>query len=220
MQSLFKEVKYLLIKDWILEWRQKYALNGIVLYVASTVFIVHLSFLQIQPAVWITLFWIIMLFASVNAITKSFIQESGNRFLYYYTIVRPEAVILAKMLYNTGLMLLLGIISLFFYAIVAGNPIVNYPLFFISLVLWSVGFSISFTLISSIAAKTESNMAIMSILSFPVIIPILIMLIKLSQKSLIENNMVKYQSEIVILLALDAILISVAFLLFPFIWRD
>src|SRR5690606_37969409 len=41
---LLKEVIYLVQKDFILEWRQKYAFNGMLLYVGSTVFICYLSF--------------------------------------------------------------------------------------------------------------------------------------------------------------------------------
>ena len=75
--QLFNEVKHLIAKEINLEWKQKYAFNGLLLYVISTVFVCYLSFKQIiDVPTWNALFWIIMLFASVNAIAKSFIQES------------------------------------------------------------------------------------------------------------------------------------------------
>ena len=74
--NLFSQVKFLIHKEIVLEWRSKYAFNGILLYVISTVFVCFLAFKAIQPITWNALFWIIMLFASVNAITKSFVQES------------------------------------------------------------------------------------------------------------------------------------------------
>ena len=74
-------------KEIMLEWRSKYAFNGVLLYVVSTVFICYISFnlnpgfkaAKGYPIVWNVLFWIIMLFASVNAIAKSFMQESKSQ---------------------------------------------------------------------------------------------------------------------------------------------
>ena len=85
-------------KEVKLEWRSKYAFNGVLLYIVSTVFICYISFSlstgfkydKAYPIVWNVLFWIIMLFASVNAIAKSFMQESRGRLLYYYTIARSS----------------------------------------------------------------------------------------------------------------------------------
>src|SRR5688500_15798690 len=108
--AMFSEVIGLIRKEIILEWRFRYALNGILLYVISTVFVCYLSFKQVNPASWNALFWIILLFASINAVTKSFIQENRGRQLYYYTIASPRAIILAKIIYNMFLVLLLSVI--------------------------------------------------------------------------------------------------------------
>src|ERR1700744_2594347 len=98
--NLFDQTWSLLKKEILLEWRSKYAFNGVLLYVISTVFICYISF-QLTPGfeksggyniVWNILFWIIMLFASVNAVAKSFMQESRARLLYYYTIASPQAI--------------------------------------------------------------------------------------------------------------------------------
>ena len=89
----------LLRKEFLLEWREKYAIGGILLYVISTVFVVFLSFANapINPLVWTVLLWIIILFAAINAVVKSFIQESGSRQLYYYTLLDPYQVLFSKM---------------------------------------------------------------------------------------------------------------------------
>jgi len=105
--ALFNEIRFLLVKELKLEWRQKYAFSGVLLYLFSTVFIIYISFFDVKPEAWNTLFWIIILFTAVNAIAKSFLQESTGRLLYYYFIVSPQAVLLSKMIYNTTLMLYL-----------------------------------------------------------------------------------------------------------------
>ncbi|MGB4774798.1 MAG: heme exporter protein CcmB [Daejeonella sp.] len=218
--SLFNQVKFLIYKEIVLEWRSKYAFNGILLYVVSTVFVCYLSFRQINPITWNALFWIIMLFASVNAITKSFVQENSGRQLYYYTLVSPQAVILSKILYNSGLMLLLSLIALVFYSLVFSNPIGD-PLFYIlSVVLGSISFASVFTMISGIAAKANNSSALMAVLSFPVIIPLLIVLIKFSKNAMDGLDRSVSYNEIGVLLAINMMVITLSLLLFPYLWRD
>src|SRR5689334_5678390 len=111
-----KSVISLLKKDFLLELRQQHTLYGILLYIASTIFVLSLSVDELDAKAWNGLFWVIQLFVCVNAVAKSFLQESRGRMLYYYTIVSPAAFILAKLLYNVILMFIMSIISLLLYA--------------------------------------------------------------------------------------------------------
>ena len=51
----------LLRKEFLLEFRQRYAISGIVLYVFSMIFVVYISSIKVQPQVWNILFWLIPL---------------------------------------------------------------------------------------------------------------------------------------------------------------
>lgn len=204
----------------LLEWRSKYAFNSILLYVVSTVFVCYQAFRSVDGAVWNALFWIILLFASINAISKSFVQESKGRQLYYYTLVSPQAIILSKILYNVILMLVLSLVALFVYSVVFRNPLGDPLLYFFAVVLGSISFATVFTMISGISAKANNNGTLMAILSFPVIIPLLIVLIKLSKNAMDGLDRSVSYDEILVLVAINAIVISVSLLLFPFIWRD
>lgn len=217
---MLSEIWFLLRKDITLELRQKYAISGILLYVLSTVFVVYLVFVQLNPRVWNAMFWIIILFASVNAVTKSFMQESGYRALYYYSIANPIAVIISKIIYNTLLLGFMTLLTFSFLSLVTINPVKDMQLFLITMLLGSVGLAITLTFISSIAVKANNSATLMAILSFPVVIPILITLIKLSAVSLRLIQDTSYGQDILSLLAIDLILISVAFILFPFVWKD
>ena len=104
-------------------------------------------------------------------------------------------------------------------AIMVGNPIKNTPQYFLAILLGSIGFSITFTFISAIAAKANNSATMMAILSFPVVLPILVTLIKLS-KSAIRNTDTAWARDVLMLGAIDMILIALCFLLFPFLWRD
>ncbi|HUH18475.1 heme exporter protein CcmB [Albibacterium sp.] len=218
--SFLEQVRYLVYKEMLLEWRSKYAFNSILLYVVSTVFVCYQAFRSVDGAVWNALFWIILLFASINAISKSFVQESRGRQLYYYTLVSPNAVIFSKIIYNIALMLVLSLIALLTYSVIFRNPIGDPFLYLVSVVLGSISFATVFTMISGISAKANNNGTLMAILSFPVIIPLLIVLIKLSKNAMDGLDRSVSYDEIFVLLAINAIVISVSLLLFPYIWRD
>ncbi|MEQ9438213.1 MAG: heme exporter protein CcmB [Cyclobacteriaceae bacterium] len=220
---LWKEIMLLLRKEVVLEWRQRYALNGILLYVVSAVFVCYLSFnLQsgrLQVVTWNALFWIIMLFAAVNAVAKSFVQERAGRAIYYYTVASPQGIILSKIIYNTLLLLLLATICLLVYIVVMGNPIQNGGLFALNLLLGAAGFSVTLTMVSSIASKANNHSSLMAILGFPVIIPILLMVIKVSKNALDGLALSVSYDEMIILVAINAIVIALSYILFPYLWR-
>jgi heme exporter protein B len=218
--NLFAQIYHLVRKEFMLEWRQKFAISGILLYVLSTVFIVYISFQNIGPQVWNVLFWVIMLFASVNAVLKSFVQESGYRQLYYYQLLHPIAILLSKMIYNAALLLLLGVLTFVALSFVAGNPVQQAGNFALALFLGSLGFSITFTFVSAIAAKADNSSTLMAILSFPVVIPVLLLLVNLSAHAVGLLGGTEIGEKIMLLAAVDLILVALALVLFPFLWRD
>jgi heme exporter protein B len=219
-----QELRTLIGKEITLEWRQRYALNGMLLYIVSTVFVCYLSFKlksnQLTPIMWNTLFWIIILFTAVNAISKSFTQERAGRLLYYYTIASPQGIILSKIIYNSGLMLVLSLTGFGFYAFVMGNPVGDLWMYLVTIFLSSIGFASSLTMVAGIASKAENNGALMAILSFPVIIPMLLMVMKLAKNALDGLDRGSSSEEVMILLALDAIVVSLSLILFPYLWRS
>ncbi|MFP4092094.1 MAG: heme exporter protein CcmB [Cyclobacteriaceae bacterium] len=221
---LWKEVKLLIRKEIILEWRQRYALNGIILYVISAVFVCYLSFNlqrgQLGVVTWNALFWIILLFVAINAIAKSFMQERYGRQIYYYSITSPQGIILSKILYNVILMIILAFTCLLVYALVLGNPINDLGLFAANLLLGAAGFSTTLTMVSGIASKTSNSSTLMAILGFPVIIPMLLMVIRVSKNAIDGLALSVSYDELMILVAINVIVGTVSYILFPYLWRS
>lgn len=220
MRFLANEIKFLIAKEVKLEMRNKYALGGILLYVVSTVFVSYLCFKRIvTPATWNALFWIILLFASINAVAKSFIYETRGRLLYLYTLASPEAVIISKIIYNSFLLSFLSALCLIVYSVFIGNLIQDYLLFMVTLLLGSMGFSSLLTMVSAIASKTSNNFTLMAILSFPIMMPLLIVLIKLS-KNAIDGLELWDINSLLVLSFLNVIIVVLSYLLFRYLWKD
>lgn len=203
----------------LLEIRQQYSFYGILLYIASTVLVLQMAIAEPENNVWNGLFWVIQLFICINAVAKSFLQESRGRMLYFYTIVSPVSFVLSKLLFNSLLMLLMSLLSLLLFTLFLGNPLAN-ALPFIGLVLlggWSL--SLIFSFLAAIAAKAQQNAAIMAILGFPLIIPQLLLLMRLSNAAF--NPLLTIPVNTVLLLvALDVMIIILSVILFPFLWKD
>jgi heme exporter protein B len=217
-----KEIKELVRKDLLLELRQKYAINGILLYVVSTIFVVQLCYGRvIDENAWIALFWIILLFAAFNAVSKSFVQESAARRLYYYMLAPAVSVVLSKIVYNALLMLILGALSLLVFILFMGFPEFNLYLFLPAFLLGCIGISGALTMVSAIASRSGNNAALMAILGFPIVVPLLLLLVNASRMALKESILVadilKNLSSIFLI---DAVVVILAVILFPYLWRD
>lgn len=209
------------MKEVTLEWRNRYALNAMLLYVVSTVFVCYLSFRNVVAVpVWNALFWIIMLFASLNAVGRSFIQERKGRLLYYYSIASPQAFLLAKMAYNALLMLVITFLAYAIYSWWIGDLVQDHLMFALALVLGSTGLALILTLMSAIASKTDNNMSLMAILSFPVQLPFLITLIKLSKNAVDGLDPSVSYGLITVLVLIIVIVLTLSYILFPYLWRD
>jgi len=206
-------------KDLLLEIRQQYSFYGVLLYIGATIFVLYMAIESPESNVWNGLFWVIQIFISVNAVAKSFLQESRGRMLYFYSIAGPRDFVLAKLLFNSLLMLLMSLLSLALFSLFLGNPLVKAGAF-IGLVLlggWSL--SLVFTFLAAIAAKAQQNAAIMAVLGFPLIIPQLILLMRLSNATFNETIPIPVAT-ILLLIALDLMVILLAVILFPFLWKD
>lgn len=218
---MIAEIRSLVTKDVVLEWRQKFAFNGILLYLISTVFVCYLSFEGvIMPLTWNALFWIIMLFAATNATLKSFLQENERRQLYYYTLASPGAVIAAKIFYNACLMVLLSVIGLGVFVLFMGNVIQSTALFFLVMLPGVVALSSVLSMVSAIASRARNNFTLMAVLGFPLVLPLLLVVIKSSAATLQGTSFTAIWPDLLVIMLLLGITFVLALILFPFIWKE
>jgi heme exporter protein B len=172
-----------------------------------------------EAKVWNGLFWVIQLFICINAVAKSFMQESRGRMLYFYSISSPADFVLSKLLFNSVLMLLMSLLSLLLFTLFLGNPLQKALPFIGLALLGGWGLSLVFTFLSAIAAKAQQNAAILAVLGIPLIIPQIILLTSLS-KAAFAPLLIIPPATVLLLVALDALIILLAAILFPYLWKD
>lgn len=215
------QYKALIKKEVLLELRQQHALFGMMLYIAATIFVLYLTMGETEAQTWNALFWVTQLFICINAVAKSFLQEAKGRMLYYFSITSPTVFILSKLTYNVFLMTLMNIINLLLYTAFLGNPTTSYLSFWGISFLGSIGLSLVFTMLAAIASKAMQQASLMAILGFPVIIPQLLLLVRLSKTAFSEIFKDNVPGQVVLLLiSLDISVVLLAVILYPFLWKD
>ncbi|MBS1753987.1 MAG: heme exporter protein CcmB [Ferruginibacter sp.] len=218
---MYKRIIALLKKDILLELRQKHTFYGILLYIAATIFVLYLSIDKPDANIWNGLFWVILLFVCVNAVAKSFLQENKGRMLYFYSITSPVEFIISKMIYNILLMTMMSLLTLMLFSAFLTNPLNNFLLFTGIVLLGGSSISIVFTLMSAIAAKAQQNAALIAILGFPVILPQLLLLIRLSKTAFAEIfKQGAVMQLMALIIGLDILVIAMSVILFPYLWKE
>ncbi len=210
----------LIQKDFLLETRQQYTLYGILLYVASTIYVVYLTMGSPEDNTWNGLFWIIQLFVCINAVAKSFLSESRGRMLYFYSIAGARDFVVSKLIFNVILMMAMSLMSLAIFTILLGNPLENAWKFVFITCLGGMSLSLVFTFLAAIAAKAQQQAALMAIMGFPIIIPQLLLLMKIATAAFSSVIQAGWWQMVFLLVGLDIMVVALAIILFPFLWKD
>jgi heme exporter protein B len=210
----------LLQKDLRLEFRKGYALGGLIIFVLCIVYLIFLGFGELPARTWVTMYWIAFLFISVHTVLKGFALEDNDRYLYYDTLIRPEGVFVSKCLYHTCAVTLLGLLQYGALSIVAGDPFSDHWTFLLGIFLGAVGISLCFTFVSAIAVKSDQSTTLMTILSFPLIIPVFLHLMRLSRSALPDSMITDPMSSLSTLGAIYLLIAGLGLLLFPYLWRS
>lgn len=217
-------LRILLLKEFTLELRRKSVIAGIALYLLSLIFICYLTFSlrhnAINEATWSALFWLTILFSVVNTVAKSFIGEKKGVAIYYYSVASPQLIIVSKIIYNAILCFLLSLAGYILFQVFIDSRVDDHAFFLLTLILTSIGFAAAFTLISGIASRANNSNVLMAVLGFPIVISILLMAIRVTKNVLDGIDRSASYDELLNLLAINGILVTLAYLLFPYVWRS
>lgn len=204
-----------------LEWLQRQSYFSLLIYVLSTSYLSYLVFEgQIGLRTWNALFWIIFLFAAVQAAYQSFYFEAERRFLLYYGMVDARSLILGKIIYHFLYLAIIGIFTAALLLFLAGPSLASPGAFLVVIILASAGFSGILTFTAGLSAKAGNNPALPAILSIPLLYPQVITLTRVSEEAL-KGFSWELNANLLLVLSLLALVgVLLAILLFPYLWRD
>lgn len=207
--------------SFTLEWRERSGIFNTLLYALATAYIASLALGQSTGAqVWTGLMWFLMLFNAITASSGSFRHEAGHRYAYYQQLVDPAALFLAKWVYNVIYGLLLGVLQFVLLYFFIGSPGGEIFLFLIQIASGALGLMGVLTLTSGIAALSGNNVSLMAILSFPLLIPVLLIGLRGSVLAAIGASWSEVLPFVGGNLGMSALAAGMGYLLFPYLWRD
>lgn len=211
----------LFYKEIATELRSKAHVGSFILYLFATIYVCFLSFKRILDIpTWNALFWIIIVFSAINISSKLYNNEARGRKFYIGQLANPLEIYFSKLAFNFLLLLATSFCGYFIYSLVLGNLVTNYLQFFVVLTIGSLGFASILTTVSAISSKANNNFSLMSVLSFPMLIPFLITLIKFSKNVTDGLNFELNYKLIIVMMAIITIQTALSYLLIPYLWRD
>ena len=217
------KVWYIFQKDIRQEFKTRYAINAIFLFAIITLVAVSFSIgtFSASDEIKCALLWIILFFSSMSGLSHIFVREEEKHTSDTLKLVaEPTAVYLGKFLFNLILLLILEVITIPLYLAVM-NFSLNSPSIFLSILLiGSIGLAAGATMIAAIISKASAKGALFTVLSFPILLPVLIAGISGTKMAVYENDIKVVSGELQMLLAYAVVIITAAILLFDFVWNE
>lgn len=174
------------VKDVRSELRTRYALNALLLFAASAAVAVSLGAgligtrrddeaLLLQAA----LLWIALLFAALNGLSRSFVQEEETRTALALRLSSPPvSVYLGKLLFNLVLLAALDAVTSILFIVFVRLEVGNVGLFVTLLAAGSLCLTTATTILAAIIARASFKSALFAVLAFPLLVPPLIVVIR------------------------------------------
>lgn len=210
-------------KDLALELRTKYALNTILAFTASALLLIlfTLRAQQLNPTPKSGLIWIIILFAAMTGMARSFVQETEQQ---TWDLLRLHAkasdVFTGKLLFNFIFLLVLNIVTFFFYLILMDLTITDLPYFLMALFFGALGLSSVTTMTSAMISQADRKGAVFSVLCIPLLVPLLLILTRVTRIALVDGAESAVSNDIMALIGYCGVTITAGILLFEYIWND
>ncbi len=211
-----------IVKDARIEFRSRFALNMVLAFAAITTLSVSLSSggIVFPPAVHGVLLWVIIFFSAMSGLAHLFTREEEEGTALFLRINSRAAVVYtAKLVFNTAVLLVVGLVVTPLYLFFLGVGVAS-PLFFAAIVACGcLAVAASTTLLAAITAKSGGRGSLLTILSFPIALPVLWVCIKGTTAAMVSAGG-GGASNLVFLLAFSGAMTAVSYMLFEHIWVE
>ena len=211
-------------KDYHSELRTRYAVNSLAMFivVAISVILFAIGTERISQALTGGLFWVVIFFSAMSGLSRAFVsEEERGTSLTLQLISAPSTVFTGKLIFNLILVFCMNtVIALLYGALFSEFVVKNFLLFLITFILGNIGLAVASTIIAAIIAKAGSKGSLYPVLFFPILLPLILTVVRLTLFSLDGTTIATAKIELAIIACYDVIMISASYMLFDFIWKD
>ncbi|HAV24112.1 MAG TPA: ABC transporter permease [Bacteroidetes bacterium] len=222
--SVRAQIGAVVVKDVRSEVRNRYAINALVMFVVTAVATILFALRSEQPgpATLAGMYWVVIFFSAMSGLARIFVsEEERGTALTLQLTTSPGILFAGKLAVNTGLTLLLTLSVSALYIVTFPGFVIRSPdIFALTVLLGSIGFSASATILAAIIAKANSRGTLYPVLSFPILIPLLMTVMNATEKALEGAAFIEAVGDMQVLVGYCLIMIAGSFLLFDYVWND
>lgn len=221
---MINALRAVLEKEFLLEYRTRYGVNTILLFVVVSVSLIVFSISAelLTNELTSALFWNTAFFAALSALQRGFVSEvERGTMLFLKLSAKPSAIFLGKLIYNFLLSLLVNVAIAVLYLGLLSLAIENPTIFLTTLLLGSASIAIVLTLISAVVANTTARGGLFAVISFvPLLIPIFMTVRATRMATQEDAPFFRAETELQILAAYTLVMFAVSIMLYDFIWEE
>lgn len=221
--NFIQGITAVLSKDLRAELRSRYALNTVLAFVGAAMLLILFSLRaeQLAPTPKSGLIWIVILFAALSSLSRSFVMETDRN---TYDLLRMHGdasdIFIGKLCYNLCFTMAVNVVTFVLYIFLLGLPVADYAALGLTLVLGTLGLCSVATMLGAIVSQADHKGAIFSVLGIPLLFPLIMILVRTTKAALIEGLTGNYIDDIWALVGYAGVTITAGILLFDYIWDD
>jgi len=226
MSRWLAEVMAVAAKDLRAEFRTRVALNSLALFALTTLAAVSYTIgpyrlsTEDRPFLLSVLLWIVIFFAALAGLDRSFVKEEESHTAPLLRLAATPTVVWAgKLLYNLVLISVLMAMVAPLFCVLMGFDIAMPWRFAGVLAAGGFGLAVTTTIIAAIIAQALTKGALFSVLSLPLLLPLLIFLIQ-GTTAVATGDLPTYSNSLRAILSMAGVMTITSALLFPVVWRD
>ena len=196
-------------------WHQGLALF---LFMWAIAYVIYRIRPEISPAEFNFIYWIFLLVVSINVAIRSNSHTSSGQRILMYTLVAPGTVLISRMLFNIVYLILIAM-AFYLAMLLLFYPQITLELEYVLLILSggaSIGIVLAFT--SALSRHVSNQNTVLSILSIPILIPVIILLNSIGANLLMGNDL--QSGKFVAIAGITMLSLALSMVLFPYIWKE
>jgi len=211
-------------KEFLVEFRTRYALTSGILFVLTTLSIIVFSTTNDvkTSGIYAGFLWIVLFFTTITLSGKIFIEEEEKgTSLYLRSIAEPFSIFVGKLMFAIITSTVINIIaSMLLPLFITEVVIKNLLQYLLVVILGSIALASVTTILSSIIAKASSKNGLLPILGFPLLLPLVVIGVDATYLSIHSADWTTFLQSILFMVSYSGVMIIVSIFVFPLIWLD
>ena len=209
-------------KDAMLELRSRHAINVLVIFVLATLLLLAVAAGRIPIATHLqsALLWMVILFSTALGLGRAFVAEEEQSTALLLRLNVPSSRIYAgKLSFNLVLSLLVNSVIVAAFIVLLRVEVGAPLLLIFTVVLGSLGLAGTTTILAALVARAQRRTALLPMLMFPLLLPVLLPAVNATQSGLI-GSWQDADAPLIVLFSFSGAVITVSAMLFDHAWRN